>query len=440
MPVIELPNGERAEFPESMSLDKIKEVISKKFPPSSEINNKEQFNLPIRGSMPLRFASDIAKAHINPINTLQENLAGVGRGFSEFGQGLKQLYLQGAEKLGFKPPGTAEDYTREKDREAALYESTPASKNSLANLGRVFGNIAPFFPAGILGSQGLAGLGSLGRIAGGAAGGALMGGSQYAPEGGSHAANALLGGLLGGAIPGVPAALKSKYNPLNYSNKNIANNILSAKKEVINKYDNLYNSLWNDVKERKLNFNAKSLNDKKIKNDFKIIEKYTPQEKKTLALRKFLETPSTQKAHNAVSELKDIKRPLEKKMHLSDAEGEQYRALDRAIKYIENNMFKNNKGEIDKAALARYREISKGYFKENIPYTRNKEIQKYEEGRMKARKLVPRLREGEFGAQMEERHPELENQLFVNKLFKNSLLGLGGLAGADYFINKLAGK
>jgi hypothetical protein len=45
MPIIQLPDGQNAEFPDSMPLDDIKAVIQKKFPPSSTIQQPQDNNL-----------------------------------------------------------------------------------------------------------------------------------------------------------------------------------------------------------------------------------------------------------------------------------------------------------------------------------------------------------------------------------------------------------
>lgn len=41
MPIIELPNGQNADFPDAMSLDEIKSVIQKKFPPTQSLGAQE---------------------------------------------------------------------------------------------------------------------------------------------------------------------------------------------------------------------------------------------------------------------------------------------------------------------------------------------------------------------------------------------------------------
>ena len=164
---------------------------------------------------------------------------GVGRGVKDFGEGLEQSSLRAGEAL--KPgvqsaiSGTvggiaskfgipeaitgpvsdfitdmgaklamgnksADQFTRQVDKERAAYEATPEAKTTAGQVGRLVGGTAPYMIGGPLSLAG--------RLAVGTAAGA----SQYVPEGGSRGLNAGLSAALYAALPPVLKGLASK-NP-----------------------------------------------------------------------------------------------------------------------------------------------------------------------------------------------------------------------------------
>jgi hypothetical protein len=139
----------------------------------------------------------------NEPSTAQKALVGLGRSFVDAGEGVKQLALQGAEKVGFAPKGTADNYTQQADEERQFYENTPIGQSTTGKVARFAGNALPYVAV-----PGAAAEGLLARIAGNAAINAGIGAAQFVPENGSRTLNAIAGGLLaaGGTAVGAGAA------------------------------------------------------------------------------------------------------------------------------------------------------------------------------------------------------------------------------------------
>ncbi len=140
-------------------------------------------------------------------DTLDKRIVGLGRGFLDVGQGLKQKYLEGKELIGMSPEGTADQYQKEVDIDRSSYDRTPYGKDEYANSTRVVGNMAPYalMPGGVAG-------GMLKRMLTGGIAGATTGALQYVPEGGSGTFNTIVGGMLGSAAPPILGALAKGWN------------------------------------------------------------------------------------------------------------------------------------------------------------------------------------------------------------------------------------
>jgi hypothetical protein len=136
-------------------------------------------------------------------STGEKALVGLGRGFVDVGQGLKQKGLQIGEALGLANPGSADAYTKQTDAERQFYDSTPIGQSGVGDVGRFVGGALPYLavPGGVAG-------GLAARAATGALAGAGIGATQYTPEQGSDLFNTALGGALGGAFPLAGGALK----------------------------------------------------------------------------------------------------------------------------------------------------------------------------------------------------------------------------------------
>lgn len=134
------------------------------------------------------------------MSRLDKLLVGAGRGFTELGQGAKQIGLNVGAKVGLVDDARAEGYNRDVAAEAAQYESDLGG-SGWANAGRIGSQIAATLPLGAIGAgaKGTAALARAGAIQG-AAGAALnpvTGGGDYFGE---KATQIGLGAATGGAL------------------------------------------------------------------------------------------------------------------------------------------------------------------------------------------------------------------------------------------------
>lgn len=164
--------------------------------------NKES---PSKKDLPfiLRMALGIGADAQRPVKDVaKERFAGMGRGFTDVGEGIKQASLGVGEKTGMVDPGRYDEYTRQVDAERKLYEETPAGRNPVTQAVRSASSSAPMMAAfGPLGMEG----GLLAKMLTGAATGAGLEGASFTPGNESKALNMVKGATIGAAIPGVPA-------------------------------------------------------------------------------------------------------------------------------------------------------------------------------------------------------------------------------------------
>lgn len=128
-------------------------------------------------------------------NPISQTNAGQGwqQGLQEAGQGIKQLALQAAEKLGLTDNGAAQNYTKQVEQQRADFEKSPAAQSTMGNVGRFAGGAAPLTALAVAtGGTSIPAMAALG---------ALSGATQFVPSGESRAQNTVTGGLLGSALP-----------------------------------------------------------------------------------------------------------------------------------------------------------------------------------------------------------------------------------------------
>lgn len=138
---------------------------------------------------------------------MRERAVGMGRGFTELGQGAEQLF------------GAGDSAARERERR--IYETMPESKDPMANLFREeaanlpmsIAEIAPFMRQMSMLKRIMTGVGA------GAAGGAL----QYGEEGASKAWQATKGAAKAGALPALEAVMSALFGAGKYAKKGIEN-------------------------------------------------------------------------------------------------------------------------------------------------------------------------------------------------------------------------
>lgn len=149
-----------------------------------------------------------------------ENLGrGALYGLERTGQGIAQLAGSGLNKAGMISDEAMQDYNKKAQARMDYYDKGNLGQSTMATVGRIGGELAPFGAAGyaaravphvgaILNGGG-EGAGLLARLGLGATGGAAIGGAQFVPEGGSRETNTAIGGLLGGVGSSVIPAIGS---------------------------------------------------------------------------------------------------------------------------------------------------------------------------------------------------------------------------------------
>ncbi|HMG15371.1 MAG TPA: hypothetical protein VK590_08000 [Saprospiraceae bacterium] len=204
MPIVELPDGQNAEFPDSMPLDKIKSVIQQKFPPKVDtaIGQMQQPN-------------------IRQMTTDSKMVDEMIRGFAT-GPGLGAQGLYNIPKL------------------SESISNIPQVKNSVSMLMQKFPQLAPKIMSGL-------------RSAENPFMGALMGGAN-SPE------NPIAGMAMGGAAGMVPGALNaikplgetiqsafSKVNP-----REVMQKVKSRHDALLGQASELFNHVGNIAKDRNI--------------------------------------------------------------------------------------------------------------------------------------------------------------------------------------------
>lgn len=227
------------------------------------------------------------------------------------------------------------------------------------------------------------------------------------------------------------AKVISYINPMKLTSKNIVKDILKSEKSNKELFSNKYSNLFREAenmghgKFEKLEF---------PKLNIETLKKYTPNPNKKLeSLNLFTEKPSLELAQKSISELGHIIRPLENKTSLMPFQKKQLEAAMDAKKHIQENMFINSEGKLNKDLLKKHNEIQKGYSKEVIPYTTDKSIKEFKQGNISKKELINRL----------SKKPKIrEKHKAIGIREKIPYIGAAGLAGTGgaYLINKLLGK
>jgi hypothetical protein len=229
--------------------------------------------------------------------------------------------------------------------------------------------------------------------------------------------------------------IASALNPLNLTSGGIARNVLKETEKQISKHSNMYNKIWN--KAEKSGFNQVPIDKNLLSVNHEIIDKFYP-EKSTMALKAFMEEPTLAHAQAAQSDLGNLRRALEEKSRttpLLETEKALHKVLSESEKHIENNMFKNAKGEINKGLQNEYGKVTKSYRKNVVPYRYHPAIQAYKAEEITAPELVNALSRGEFARKKGYKHPALK----INKAFPLiGTLGTGALGG--YLAHELLGN
>lgn len=212
-------------------------------------------------------------------------------------------------------------------------------------------------------------------------------------------------------------------NPLNLTAKNIAKDVLKAEKKQVASHTKRYNKIWDEAE--KTGFNQVPVNQQLLSDNLSTIEKYkTPKEYKSM--EDFILDPTLQNAQKAQSDMGIMHRKLEEKSRsgsLTSEEQALYKAAHDSEKHIEANMFKDAMGNSHDALQNKYKNLSKSYRENVVPYKYNRDIQNFKAQEMLPQELVNKLSRGEFAAKKGSKHKAIG--------IRNNLgpLTLGGTAG-----------
>lgn len=178
---------------------------------TEEENENPENDLSQIGGIPgflLKIAPSLVKGYKHPKEAMAERVQGLGRGYQDIGEGLKQLGLEGAEKIGLKPKGTADKYTKDVQAEREFYNKSSGGQDPLTQMlrsGAGFTLPGAGMSAGLLGKGGTS---LLQRMLMGGAGGAAGGAAKFVPEDESRLENTVKGGAIGATIPAAAALPK----------------------------------------------------------------------------------------------------------------------------------------------------------------------------------------------------------------------------------------
>ena len=127
------------------------------------------------------------------LSTLDKALVGIGRGFTDFGEGVKQTGIALGEKLGLADEGAAQRHAESVRPERELYERG-LGNDTAASIGRIVGEVAPLLAVPVGGAAT-----ATGRIGTAALTGAGAGAIQLVDEdkGQSRLENTLTGAAMG---------------------------------------------------------------------------------------------------------------------------------------------------------------------------------------------------------------------------------------------------
>lgn len=155
-----------------------------------------------------KIASDDKERAENVVEGTKEGLKRSGQGLKQIGldakSGIKRVgkFIEGGSMEGFDPEAEAREYTAKIMKERLAFEESKAGKSTV---GKVSSFIAENLPAMAV-PGGMAGKIGTRMLTGGAAGLGIAG-TQFVPEGGSRAMQAIGGGAVSSLFPGATTAI-----------------------------------------------------------------------------------------------------------------------------------------------------------------------------------------------------------------------------------------
>lgn len=307
MPVIELPNGQSAEFPDNMSLDQIKSIIGQKFPSGNSTNQGQQKE---PGFLE-RAAADVNEYINKPVESLgrsaRDLIGGYGQGLANIVPGLYNLGASGANVLGAHLPKSpmidlVPHSPSTKVGEISSFFGAPGALKALSKIPGAYRTFSsamkiPLIAEGIKHASNFLGKSpTASRIAGNA----LLGGA-YSPD------NPLAGVGLGAGAGAIGEGLAKGYSGIKNSLENnelfktISSNpksLLTTKKSIKNNLLNKHDYLENRASEA-FNHVSKEVNERGINHI--PLERYLPENFFEQAKHYF---PNTRASYDLLSQAK----------------------------------------------------------------------------------------------------------------------------------------
>lgn len=237
----------------------------------------------------------------------------------------------------------------------------------------------------------------------------------------------------------IPAAIKNSK----YTSENILKKVLGDESAYKEKYKALYDGLWKEAdkaKVAKIEFPKKGTN--KLKQNINyVIENELPNY--TTGLENFVANPSVKNAHEAKSELSTALRDLYAKKainkRLDPHERRVFQKVYDAKKGLEAAMEESFAKSKNPGLSKQYKDITKGYADEVIPYSKLPALSKYKEGKLKPGRFAEKLSNEQSDAFMlkkEKLYPEIKRRENAIKLAKMLGIGGGAVAGADWAVRR----
>ena len=360
-------------------------------------------------------------------NPFMSGVTGFNTKFGNVFHGILQPLLESG-YLGERVSRSSKNVARERGEELERAKEFNPNATATGEFLGELGLIAPTIPLG--------GAGIARQALTGAGIGAARGASEYVNEGDDRLTNAAIESAIGagaGAIPGLVKGAGTLYRATSPSR--IAKKVVADRNALKSAYSKGYNEFFKEAEKEGINaidvpkFNAKAI----IKNTTK---------SEAEALKGFLKNPTLKNAHDAQSDLGKAIRRLERINESSGLKTSQSRALD-AAKTAQERLRGAISGEFEKSGKSglskTYAELTEGYKREVLPYTRNKSINKFLKGDLTSQDLVRKLPKDEmFRARLLEKYPEIGIRGAASKYAPKIIEGSGIGLLAHYGIPGLA--
>lgn len=430
MPVIELPNGQHAEFPDNMPLDQIKAVLRQKFPAQPDQKTAQQ----PQQQEPQDNSNDMYHAVTGP---LKDAALGFGQGIANVVPGLYNLGASGINAFGGNLPKSpmlniAPDTLSSKIGEIGSFFAGPGIFKAASKLPEV-ALAAKSMMRNPMIEQGVNAISNLVKshpFASSVAGNALLGGA-YAPD------DQVMGMALGGAAPVIGKGLSSAWNvskpfakePSNLftSNNDIKNMLLKKHDELEKRASDAFDYVNNEVGNRgidKMPLTTKYMTPgKTVSKEFiQGLQEYLPKSRQNQnmineamkgdynALRKLQTDMYTRGKKNLTSNFEADRMKgseiLEKRQDINDA-----------IHHYLNSTGHEDLGNVLKNANQDWRTLKNVYYNDNM---KNSLIKMFDKNIRRIPKNLSTILSEESVPmnQLREFHPDLEKKIAGNQANK----------------------